>query len=444
MATSQDGGRTWSKSELNPILVGEPEGITVTGWRDPYVAEWPALDKVRGVQKSLYGVISGGIINEGPAIFIYSVRANDLSRWEYLGPLVLVAEGQYKPTAWTGNFGVNWECGNFMTLADNKGGFQFMFMGTEGSLRPDRSEKTEDGYGYWSTWMAGPLRQTADGPRMSLEMQGILDHGIFYAANSFEHPITKSRIVWGWLREDGLALERREAKCWAGFQSLPRELFLYRLCNVIGTLKTPLEDIASLKVERNSGAASKDVCTLGIRPLPGLESLRLGKPKSWENFANNTAPVTSLFKCKTASFELEAVIRLPAAGKQRTGFHLRHNEDLSCRLSIYFDPESELIVLDRSYTNQESDIKKDDLSGSFTLFRQLDAQGVGELERLHLRVFGDGDTIEIFANDRFALSAVAYLESTFTHISSFVEGPEEEPVVFERVHIWDEMASCLL
>ncbi|KAK2043083.1 Arabinanase/levansucrase/invertase [Colletotrichum somersetense] len=51
MATSRDAGRTWVKSEQNPILIGEPDDATVTGWRDPYVAEWPALDEAREAQK---------------------------------------------------------------------------------------------------------------------------------------------------------------------------------------------------------------------------------------------------------------------------------------------------------------------------------------------------------------------------------------------------------
>lgn len=43
MATSCDGGSSWTKSASNPILRGEPDGVVVTGWRDPFVAAWPAL-----------------------------------------------------------------------------------------------------------------------------------------------------------------------------------------------------------------------------------------------------------------------------------------------------------------------------------------------------------------------------------------------------------------
>jgi beta-fructofuranosidase len=447
MAVSRDGGRTWLKSELNPILVGEPNGLTVTGWRDPYVTEWPALDKARAVPKSLYGMISGGVLKEGPALFLYTVQPNDLSQWNYLGPLKLAFQGQSssEQTRWSGNLGINWECGNVMTLGDNSKEYNFLLVGTEGGLRPGRNEDGGDPYGSWFVWMAGDITQGESGPRMNVEIQGILDHGVFYAANSYQHPLTDMRVVWGWIKEDSLNLNRREAKGWAGFQALPREVFLYSLHNVTATLKTQFEDISSLTVKQETGESTKTVYTLGIRPLPGTEALRRGVSTTYHNITSTSAQVVYLMPCKSMSFELEAVIDLSATSNQRVGFHLRHNKDLSRRLTIYFDLRDEKIVFDQSQTNEESDIPKDPLCGPFTLFKQRRVDGKQQpeedLERLRLRIFGDGDVFEIFANDRFALSGVAYLQSDYTGISCFVEGSGDDTVVFESIRIWDDMVN---
>ena len=405
----------------------------------------------------MYGIVSGGIRDSGPALFLYTVAPGDLSHWDYLGPLVHFTEGSYRPTCWTGNYGVNWECGNFLTLGDGADERQFVLVGSDGGIKtkPDTplDAPSPSPYGSWLLWMSGELTKTKDGPRLVPDVFGLLDHGLFYAASSSEHPITKQRIVWGWLKEDTLALDRREAKGWAGFQALPRELFLLRLTNVTEALKTPLDDIDSLIVKPNAGSTqTKTVYTLGVRPLPGLEGLRRGDPTCWGKLTHNhnyntgstaSSTIRLLATCRSPSYELEAIIRVvpcpTETGHQRVSFHLRHNGNLSRRVTVYFDVQAEIIVLDRSQTNDETGMPHDELAGPFTLFRQTTGW-----ETLRLRIFSDGDTIEVFINDRFTLSSVAYLDAAFTGINSFVEGEGVgNSIVFKRIRIWGDITSCL-
>ena len=42
VADSRDNGKTWMKCSENPTLAGEPEGLQVTGFRNPFLAEWHA------------------------------------------------------------------------------------------------------------------------------------------------------------------------------------------------------------------------------------------------------------------------------------------------------------------------------------------------------------------------------------------------------------------
>lgn len=176
LATSNNGGRTWQKSALNPILQGEPDNVVVTGFRDPYLAEWEAMDELRG-GRSLYGVVSGGVVKEGPNAFVYAVSPSDLTRWEYLGLLCDIPVGFRRRAHWHGDFGVNWECVNFMTLGDGAEKCEFLIMGTEGGYRRDAQPVDNDPHGVWALWLAGRLTQAKDGPRMVHEFSGILDSG---------------------------------------------------------------------------------------------------------------------------------------------------------------------------------------------------------------------------------------------------------------------------
>ncbi|KAK4202990.1 hypothetical protein QBC40DRAFT_294363 [Triangularia verruculosa] len=65
IALFRNGGKTWTKSARNPILAGEPAGVKVTGFRDPYVTELPLIPYAEGKFYKrgpvLYGLVSGGI-----------------------------------------------------------------------------------------------------------------------------------------------------------------------------------------------------------------------------------------------------------------------------------------------------------------------------------------------------------------------------------------------
>ncbi|KAI3579312.1 glycosyl hydrolase, partial [Fusarium oxysporum f. sp. albedinis] len=336
VATSTDGGKTWQKSEQNPILEGEPEDLTVTGFRDPYLAEWPALDEMRG-EASLYGFVSGGVVDGGPTVFLYAISPTDLTQWTYLGPLIDLPTGFSPSGRWGGDFGVNWECVNFMTLHNESEERPFLLMGTEGGVKPGAKE----GRDQWSLWMAGSLEQTEQGPRIKPEYSGILDHGCLYAPNSYEHPITKNRIVWGWLKEDELTLARRESKGWTGYFSIPRELFLYTVENVTRTLTSSLAEVGCIKATEN-GRGSKTVQTLGIRPLPDLQGLRRDKPGYWKNI-DSDANLGKLADTHNGSWELEATIKV-SPNDQGLGFWIRHNEDLSQGTAIHFSSDRNGLV----------------------------------------------------------------------------------------------------
>jgi beta-fructofuranosidase len=70
---------------------------------------------------------------------------------------------------------------------------------------------------------------------------------------------------------------------------------------------------------------------------------------------------------------------------------------------IVFSPHKERIVIERKGTSHDADVNTDTEHGKHTLLRT--AEGWEELE---LRLFYDHGILEIFANERFALSTRLY------------------------------------
>jgi beta-fructofuranosidase len=203
LASSDDEMIVWRKSPCNPVIAGPPEGLEVTGFRDPCV--WREGD-------GWYMALGSGIRGRGGAILLY--RSPDLERWEYLG---LLCEGKIEET------GHNWECPNFLPLGDRH---LLLF-----SPEPFRQAHYFTG-------------RYAD-HRFTPQQHGLLDHGgLYYAPQAFIDESGR-RICLGWLLE-GRNQEATLAAGWAGVQSLPRELSLA----ADGSLRQrPVPELASLRRE---------------------------------------------------------------------------------------------------------------------------------------------------------------------------------------------------
>lgn len=308
MAKSFDNGKTWQKSAGNPILPSEPTNLEVTGWRDPFVSSWPSMAVAlgRNSEETLFGIISGGIRDITPTTFLYAIDANDLAKWEYIGPLVNFGLN-LRPSRWSGDMGRNWEVTNFVTLKDESNSSitrDLLVMGTEGCLPSALSEEHSQTVDEASEgpsrpirgqlWMSGSIKSSdastssTKGPvQMQYGFGGHLDHGCLYAANSFFDTKTSKHIVWGWITEEDLCDDLRHKQGWSGLLSLPREIHLQTLENVVGAWKSDLKDITSVESEANSHGtytvrtlASEPVTSVvdQLRHRASIRRARLSKP----------------------------------------------------------------------------------------------------------------------------------------------------------------------
>jgi beta-fructofuranosidase len=133
-------------------------------------------------------------------------------------------------------------------------------------------------------WISGPLQKKKDVWRngqaqdvVSLvhEFGGKLDHGCFYAANSFWDPRTEAHIVIGWIHEVGLPDDIRHRQGWSGLLSVPRVLGLMTIPKVSNVRVSALKDITSVHTSAD-GASTFTVIPLKIESYPTL-ALRRGR-----------------------------------------------------------------------------------------------------------------------------------------------------------------------
>ena len=437
-----------TKSVANPILNEEPHDLDVTGFRDPSIAAWTAMDEAKGSEESvLYATISGGIRNIGPNLFLYAIDANDMTNWEYLHPLVETIPTTFFPSGrWAGDLGLNWECANFFTLSSYRKTEQrnVVIVGSEGgTLDPQRYSESPSlpacahlGKIRHANWFFGDLRPqlssgTSKNVKLSIETAGLLDWGDLYACQTFSDD-TGRRLMWGWIVEEDLTTPMLEAKGFTGCLGVIREVYLMVLERVIGTCKSTIEEIGSLDATSQADG-TYHLITLGFRPLPELARLRRNNLFSGLYFTLSQDR-RLILRSAPLHMDMELTVRI-GPDRPDVSLHLRHNADLSVRTSIVFSPAKETIRIIRHHSNDDKSINRSDATGSFTLFQQRDTKDVSKtiFEPLKLRVFLDGDVLEIFANDRFSIASRIYTVPEFTGVSVETRGSAD----IQAISVWE-------
>lgn len=215
LATATDDSlREFEKHPGNPVIEEAPD--------DPAILEtddWKAEFRDHCVGRhdgSWWQVIGSGVAGEGGAALLY--RADDLTEWEYVGPMLVGDDGD----------GTVWECPELLDL----GGAHLLHVSDYDATR----------------YFLG----TADfeGPGFEVRERGLLDYGDFYAPQSMR--VDDRHLTWGWLPETR-DLDARWEAGWAGLLSLPRELAWED-----GLCQRPARELADLR-ERHAHSRTHDL-----------------------------------------------------------------------------------------------------------------------------------------------------------------------------------------
>jgi beta-fructofuranosidase len=242
LATSHTSELTaWRRHEGNPVLAKRPEGVELTGFRDPCV--WHD-------DGTWYMALGSGFRGVGGAVLLY--RSPDLIDWTYLHPLFA---GKLDPAVTAKNpvaTGEMWECPTLFRLGDK----HVLFVSTQG------------GTPYW----VGEYKDFTFTP----DHEGRLDTGAYYA------PITQTdaqgrRILWGWIPERR-SRQAQQAAGWSGVMSLPRVLALRR----DGRLGiTPASQVRALRGRRRE-FANLFAPDGGVMDIPDVAGDALELLAEWE------------------------------------------------------------------------------------------------------------------------------------------------------------------
>jgi beta-fructofuranosidase len=446
IVTSFDHGKTWSKGTKNPIMPGEPPGLDVTGWRDPFCAPWSNMSAVLGFDPdTTFGIISGGIRDVTPTSFLYKVDTNDLSDWSYIGPLTNFGLN-LRPSRWSGDLGRNWEVTNFLSLNNEQNpaiSHDFLIMGIEGCLDEPSRPNSSAGPSRptrGQLWMSGSVskNQTSGAIDMSYGFGGHLDHGCLYAANSFFDPKTQNHVVWGWITEEDLCDGLRHQQGWSGVLSMPRQLYMQTLDNVVRASSSDLSSITSICL-KSKGKGVFTLQTLASEPYqPLVESLRIGSRTSQLQHLrlplDQSRAVILENAIRSKQWELQCSFKLSSTCAS-VGVLIGHKEgkqtsillfpetlltliDFTNSTAMTFEPQNETFTITRpSFQTPDTSLLVNNSPevAPHTLFTRRDPTTEEEYsETLDIRAWRDNSVLEVFVNGRTAISTRIYAgEETF-------------------------------
>ena len=367
VAFSTDFGKSWHRYEKNPLISAPPKLSLTTGWRDPFVSQWESLSTLLGLKKSTdYMMIASGEKGKGAQLHLYQSR--DLLEWSLLSTILDVDDGsQVSPTSDV-RFGKNFECASFFTLGQN----DYMIVGVEEDFHSKRHN------GHYNMWLCGKMILESGQPKFKITSHGLLDHGVLYAAHIFRD--AENRLLQlGWADETAKQnIVKNQG--WAGCLTHPREL--HQISKPI-TERAKDENIWDVDCETGM------MTTLGIRPAPQLRNLR---PK------HSSTSLMAFKAINSTNYEFQTTFK-HLSGDERFVFNVRESLNSAEKTRIVFDLSRSSITVDRSRSSLEKlgvDISD---SGQFRLLTGED---------LRIRIFVDESLVEIFANDRFALSSRIY------------------------------------
>lgn len=375
VAFSTDYGNSWQRYEHNPLMTIPPKLERTTGWRDPFVSKWEPMSKLLGVDSSMnYMMIASGERGRGPQLLLY--QSNDLLDWQPTCTLLDVeANAKITPTSEL-NFGMNFECASFFTIGER----HYIIVGIE----EDKTSKRHDGHAL--LWLSGTLSLQNGKPKFEITSHGQLDHGIAYAAHIFRD--AEGRILQlGWANE-AANREAVEKQGWAGLLTHPKELY---------EISVPISQVEGDMDRWNIDESSVTMTTLGMRLAPQVSQLR----------QSQTAPITSLEglrSLRSTNYDISATFR-NTSGTERFVFNVRESPSTAEVTKIVFDLANHRISIHRSRSSLENLGESSPDEGKFFLLSGED---------LDVRIVVDNSIIEVFANERFAVTSRVYpsLESS--------------------------------
>ncbi|KFY27973.1 hypothetical protein V491_00684 [Pseudogymnoascus sp. VKM F-3775] len=372
VAFSTDFGNSWHRYENNPLLRAPPKQTATTGWRDPFVSRWKSLSILLGIDPSTdYMMIASG---ERGRSQLHLYQSNNLLDWKLVSTILDVEAGsRISPVAYL-RFGMNFECASFFSINQR----DYIIVGVEEDVTSKRHNQR------YTLWLCGTLVTENGCPKFEISSHGLLDNGVLYAPHIFRD--SEDRLLQlGWADETAQPYMVRK-QGWAGCLTQPRELY---------ETSRPAIDVVKAQHIWNIDEQSGNMTTLGIRPAPQLRGLRDVK---------HSTSLSTFRQFQGTNCDIEATFK-HILGTEKFIFNFREAPDSVEVTKVIFDLENGQITVDRSQSSVQNLGANFPDSGEFCLVSGED---------LKIRISMDNSILEVYANDRFAITSRVYpsLESS--------------------------------
>ncbi|CAP86472.1 hypothetical protein E8E15_004602 [Penicillium rubens] len=430
LAYSTDGGVTWQEYADNPVISSPPDGWNVTGWRDPFYLLLPQLDTLLDKSEPhYYAILGSGIKGAGPRMPLYSAPASDLTNWTFLGALwEPAANSTLGSLEETGSYGLNFEVSNFFAIGDR----YFVSMGAEGGEVSFHDRR-------WSLWNEGEISTRPNGSiAFNPVSGGASDWGILYAITSFDDTKNNRRIQYGWASEDmnnfGITQQGYQ-----GALSLARELFIKETSGVV---HNPADATPGNSRYMSNSNGTWTASTLGVRPASDVVAgLRRGSRHTRSHCRKKMCSNTSNIRLPSTlsnSYELKLNIKNTTGV---TGVTVAASPGGEEYTNIYYDPSKKSVVLDRAHSSQIRVFPNTTLAGYFEPYQMAGIHGGNPMtEPIEMNIFVDGSLVEVFVNDRFALTGRIYPSREDSNGFALYNAPGVS-VQYEDIQVWDGLLN---
>lgn len=290
---------------------------------------------------------------------------------------------------------------------------------------------------HWALWQEGIVNRRANGSAVFTPIAGGAgDWGLLYALTSFNDTKNNRRVQWGWAPEDLVGDGGLFSASQQGFQgshALPRELFVLTTPNVVNA-DGMLGEIGN-SVLTQSMDGSFIAQTLGVRPLTDVVTgLRNGTTQhSWPGRTFNSS--ATLLANGSSHMELSATV---TSATGACGLRVGVSPDGQEYTNIYYEPSNNTVVVDRSHSSLINEFNNASVIGYFYPYTMALEYGNATMEPLVWDVFLDGSLLEVYINQRFALTTRIYPSMTSsTGVGVFVAPGASVEVA--SVDMWAEL-----
>lgn len=404
LALSHDGGRTWEQYSGNPVIdtttnIG-PMFWNLTGFRDPNFEPWPEMDTLLGQSEPHYYTVFGsGIKGVGPRMPLWSAPASDLTKWTFLGALWEPADnttlGSYLTT---GSYGFNFEVSGFYSLKDSKShDHYYVTMGSEGG------NVTFHESSHWALWNEGVVTKRANGSAQFTPVAGgAADWGNAYAITSFDDTKHNRRIQWTWAPEDITGDSGLFSTLQQGFQgslTIPRELFVHEadgLSDASGVLTSSKQAVVTKNADGTYFAS-----TQGRRPASDVVA-GLRKGAAYKKLNSGRCDNARVSDQGSAHMEIKTTV---TSATGAFGVVFAASPDNKEYTTVIWEPSNNTILVDRSSSSTIKEFANDTVTGYFAPYT---VASTGKPEAVTFDIFIDGSLVEIYVNERFALTTRIY------------------------------------